>query len=557
MAAISELFQRCQAQFNSTVKFHALSNCLEVPLQEWRDELGRFRVWAANIGAHQTHLSSLEYRLRDASHIKIQVVTLLNQIQELLTDLKDVLEEQNDKRSQTDASDCLESPPGHEKFTPEIQEIHQGLVETNTQLYQISMIIRKPSQHDRLVGTDKLDSQPFRFWARQHASDKYPSADTLAIDRISSAMAQQRGVLKYRERHHTKLSQGIDLENDGKSTILSETVVTDLFEETPGQLSDMISEAGMSETSYGGTLLEGSGVNAPKIPPLPKKGGENQPFECPYCFYIITARDKRSWARHIFRDLMPYVCIFPGCSTPNKLYESRREWYHHIKQAHDSILGTNETYDCAICRQCTLPTANFQRHVGQHLEELALFLLPRTESESDSDEKKAGSFSSFHMSDASPKNYPAGLLVKEGNDMKSATAVTSDSAHSGSGRYSTAILTALEGTYPPVPISRQDMDTVDHNWRSLLREFVRDEKTERRMEGFLNRLDKGMKEKLAENEAEVMEEIEEEMEEIEKMLKLEKPREVVLQQEEAGRENINEIEEEKWQNVLEEVDFEE
>lgn len=41
------------------------------------DELGRFRVWAGNIGAHRKGLSSLDYRLRDASHIKSKVQSLL------------------------------------------------------------------------------------------------------------------------------------------------------------------------------------------------------------------------------------------------------------------------------------------------------------------------------------------------------------------------------------------------------------------------------------------------------------------------------------------------
>jgi hypothetical protein len=35
-----------------------------------------------------------------------------------------------------------------------------------------------------------------------------------------------------------------------------------------------------------------------------------------------------------------------------------------------------------------LPAVKFQRHIGQHLEELALFLLPRTESDSDEGEGK-------------------------------------------------------------------------------------------------------------------------------------------------------------------------
>ncbi|KAJ5711453.1 hypothetical protein N7488_005609 [Penicillium malachiteum] len=379
MASISELVQGCFTQFNSLIKSETLIHCTEVHLQDWRDELGRLRVWAANIGAHQTRQSSLDYRLRDASHIRSQIVVLLGQVQELLTDLEDVLQEQNDGDAQNHDSEYIDDASESE-LSMEIQEIHEGLVDTIGQLYQMSMLIRKPSQHDRLVGTEKADSEPFQFWAKSHTSEKYPNADPLAIDRISSAMARQRAVLKYRERHHEKLSKGIDPESDGKSTVLSETVVTDVLKEIPSQINDLISEAGVSETSYGGTLLEGTGSDAPKIPPRPK-GAENGPFECPYCFYIITAKDKKSWARHIFRDLMPYVCIFPECPTPNKLYESRRQWHHHIKQAHVTPAVQNDSYDCSICRRNSLPISNFQKHVGQHLEELALFLLPRTNSD--------------------------------------------------------------------------------------------------------------------------------------------------------------------------------
>lgn len=386
MVAISELLQSCLNQLLSLINSDTLADHTEeVPLQEWRDELGRLRVWVANIGAHQTRQSSLDYRLRDASHIKSQIVRLLEQFQELVTDLKNVLEESSDDEAQDHQFEDL-GDSENENSTTEVQEIHQTLVETIDQLYQMSMIIRKPAQHDRLVGTKKLDSEPFQFWAKQHTSTKYPNADALAIDRISSAMARQRAILKYRERHHAKLSQGIVSESDSKSTILSETMVTDVFKEIPGQLSDMASDAGVSETSYGGTLLEGTGTDAPKIPPMPKKGMGKRPFECPYCFYIITVRDRRAWARHIFRDLMPYVCIFPGCSMPNKLYGGRRQWHHHIQQAHASVPSTNGTYDCSICKQGSLPAVTFQRHVGQHLEELALFLLPQTDEDEDENE---------------------------------------------------------------------------------------------------------------------------------------------------------------------------
>jgi hypothetical protein len=50
------------------------------------DEFGRFKVWSSNIGAHRSGRSSLDYRLRDASHIQKRVL-------ELLEDLNRSLEE--------------------------------------------------------------------------------------------------------------------------------------------------------------------------------------------------------------------------------------------------------------------------------------------------------------------------------------------------------------------------------------------------------------------------------------------------------------------------------
>ncbi|KAJ5668908.1 hypothetical protein N7462_009978 [Penicillium macrosclerotiorum] len=383
VATISELLHSCLAQFNrlvSTPELFSLSP--EVSLQDWKDELGRLRVWAANIGAHQNLQSSLDYRLRDATHIKDQILRLLEQVQELLLDAQEVLgEDTRDENEDVGFEYQPEEFAENLEDTTEVQEIHQTLADTITQLHRMTMLIRSPAQHDRLVGTKKLDSEPFKFWTRQHVSSKYPNADEAVVNRISSAMAKQRAILKYRERHHIKLSRGIDIDDvDGKSTILSDTIVSNVYKESSNELSDIASEAHASETSYGGTLLEGKDTEAPKIPPIPKQGRDQRPFECPFCFYIITVRDIKSWAHHIFKDLMPYVCPFLDCSIPNKLYDSRRQWFHHIQQFHFSAASTN-SYDCFICKEISLPAVTFQRHVGQHLEELSLFLLPRTDTE--------------------------------------------------------------------------------------------------------------------------------------------------------------------------------
>ncbi|OQE35432.1 hypothetical protein PENCOP_c013G07937 [Penicillium coprophilum] len=97
MAAVSELLKSCYIQFNSLIASDGLAkHNIEVPLQAWKDELGRLRVWAANLN-DQTEISSLDYHLRDASHIKDQILSLLERVKELLSDLTEVLEEDTDK----------------------------------------------------------------------------------------------------------------------------------------------------------------------------------------------------------------------------------------------------------------------------------------------------------------------------------------------------------------------------------------------------------------------------------------------------------------------------
>lgn len=57
-------------------------------MQTISDELSKFKLWAGNIGVHRTGRSSLDYRLRDSSHLRIQVMRVLD---DLITSLNDGL----------------------------------------------------------------------------------------------------------------------------------------------------------------------------------------------------------------------------------------------------------------------------------------------------------------------------------------------------------------------------------------------------------------------------------------------------------------------------------
>lgn len=59
---------------------HSWASGTEVSRAESENELARLRVWAGNVGAHQTGKVSLDHRLREASWYRDRVVELLDDL---------------------------------------------------------------------------------------------------------------------------------------------------------------------------------------------------------------------------------------------------------------------------------------------------------------------------------------------------------------------------------------------------------------------------------------------------------------------------------------------
>ena len=149
--------------------------------------------------------------------------------------------------------------------------------------------------------------------------------------------------------------------------------------------------------------------------------------------------------KHVFSDLKPYLCTFRECNS--EMFESRKEWFRHEHQTHRTEwlcpfcadvayrsetsfckhlgdrhgrLFTNDhlpllvktccfpiskfsPHDCPFCDDWSvrLKKANsqlsdddlaitplqFERHVGSHLEQLALFALPRGDGQSEDEDE--------------------------------------------------------------------------------------------------------------------------------------------------------------------------
>ena len=330
MAAIATSVIACLTSFNKFIveikAFLSHRNTRsDLDPVAWEDELGRLRMWAANIGAHQTGQSSLDFRLRESSHISGQIVKLLEDLLQRLQDAREVVFEDDELGDNEDfASDASD-----DHKTTEIQELQESVATIINCLFQMSMLVRKPAKHDMMMGSRRAEVQMFEPFDYNHVRDKYPTAESSIVERLGLAVTRRRKYLKYRERHALKLKQGINKivpdyreiqsTQDGEtkpegtvSLFLSDTMVSDA-KMANVRFDDATSESGASQTSYAETLLGKGHITVPRPP---KGAQDGLPFECPYCHFIITTKLAGSWNRHVFQDLQPYICISMDCTTP-------------------------------------------------------------------------------------------------------------------------------------------------------------------------------------------------------------------------------------------------
>ncbi|KIW71690.1 hypothetical protein PV04_03825 [Phialophora macrospora] len=155
------------------------------------------------------------------------------------------------------------------------------------------------------------------------------------------------------------------------------------------------------------------------VPPRPtaEDGTELEDFECPYCMLMKTIRTKHQWKKHVMEDIQPYVCTFSGCDMSEQLFENRDQWFRHELSAHRATWYCNEDghpefeaqidftkhmsdyHDVRLteqklqlskdmfqrplksiggkCNLCQRFSSRLKSHVSRHLEQAALFALPR------------------------------------------------------------------------------------------------------------------------------------------------------------------------------------
>lgn len=315
------------------------------------DHLGRFRIWAGNIGAFQENPlpSSLDYRLREAPKVAEQIRDLLDDLCETLRDLRPILCGNQSNRagelshvkskyivSCHEGSDTASISSDQSEPVSELEELLKSCGDTITTLFKISVLIRSATSRDRCAKAATAQGEPFEpHFDVDHVGHKYPRIrrSEWLEKRLGKAITQRRQYLRYcrdhRERtgaekrfteadNHTPRDNRMTThdrkdsstragksptQSMGPSTLAITTAST--LNVAALEVLDEGSDEAQSQISYATSMGEDNSGDYLRVPPIPEDANSGLLFECPYCWTVQTIKSRRAWKRHVFQDLRP------------------------------------------------------------------------------------------------------------------------------------------------------------------------------------------------------------------------------------------------------------
>ncbi|KAF5708851.1 hypothetical protein FGLOB1_6220 [Fusarium globosum] len=359
------------------------------------NENTRFRMWAGNLAAHQSGPASLDHRLREAPHIQEQVLYLLRDILESLEDARVLILQEMPPKGGADIENKPESlaegsnPDSEYGFTDSDLDDDES-ISPNTRLstfctdiaeaidclLRLSLAIANPAPHERFRKLGAGPDEDVSFYEAhdvRYVQDKFPKISPDLPGLLGKFITRRRQFFKYREAHHAKLAAGLDQmtqKDTSRTEVVPNTVASSLPEHLKGSGvidEDNRSDMAISETSYAtsaGYLTMENGEMKPatplKVPPRPLEADRGV-FECDTSLET-SARTPVS-----------------SQGVPNR-----------TQTLIDAIDGNSTSPSITGAHGLVHLTVSYIKHVGRHLEQLALFALPSIGDEQLEDDADSG-----------------------------------------------------------------------------------------------------------------------------------------------------------------------
>ncbi|KAJ9606762.1 hypothetical protein H2200_008771 [Cladophialophora chaetospira] len=347
-------------------------------LEDLRDDFESFRVWTKNLGVFATDNSSLDFRLREASEVRDDLVSLIRSIATDLHESQFLLEknrsfESNDDytASSSDSGDDRDS----ELQLPALTRM--AAFELQARFRNISEIVDKLMSLGELIRASGVRSRTMRAAKYEHVEDgvnhttlfeneylpivlrhRFKVEEPL-LTRLSNAIALRRRQFLYQAKHQKRLAYGGGApEEPPKAPVHAEHKLTAKSTSCPIPISVQTFTAGnrsggVTQTPTNATTfkIENRPIAPSRIvsasnksmtrgvdfPPPPQPSSHRSShFECPYCRLLVPVKklEPKFWHQHVIADLQPFVCVEPDCPNPDVLLESKTDWIEHQKWTH-------------------------------------------------------------------------------------------------------------------------------------------------------------------------------------------------------------------------------
>ncbi|KAF8544190.1 hypothetical protein BDD12DRAFT_648095, partial [Trichophaea hybrida] len=403
----------------------------------------RFKKWAQNAGAHRSDRLSLEYRLREASRLKEEVMNIMGELNDTLSEAIDVIAGNREPYDAESDSEIDHNKIDGTKLTTELEERYIDITHFITCLYMFSIAARNPAPRDKFEKWAAIDVSGYHQHDIMHVRDKFPNASNYLQERLGKANSRRRQLLLYNERHNSKICQLFPIHKSSKTTVQTtdsqldldiKTTVTTIYNQNFPWTNEELAEESpdcASVTSYTSSISEGS--NTLHVPPPPDRDlvFEGMPFICPYCFAQAIVQNESLWKSHVYQDIRPYVCTFEDCTISDHLFKTRHQWFNHemdehrrewfcnasgcqkvfefrdqfenhVTRCHSEMFAQNRIngvidqcerpinseQSCPLC-SLGVSISRLRSHLGHHLQQVALFVL-RGSSDGDIDINENG-----------------------------------------------------------------------------------------------------------------------------------------------------------------------
>jgi hypothetical protein len=221
--------------------------------------------------------------------------------------------------------------------------------------------------------TPSWPTEPSLDGFRQHIQKLWPRLEPFLVERVSQEQTVRfQKLVELRSKHQLAVQSGSCPSGELCSHSRGRPV-TLLPSPTTGGMGTAMPK-GCHVSAAAGTLALPSedeevrrpddtavaAANFPANVPRPPVSRLPAEFECPLCFEIKSFTKPSDWTKHVYEDVFPFTCTFPGCTEP-KSFKRKADWVRHENELHRHL----EWWACNIndCTHKCYRRANFVKHL--------------------------------------------------------------------------------------------------------------------------------------------------------------------------------------------------